>query len=226
MKSTSYNLVEHGAYTIAQLATFAEIRHWSKVKRWLFGSSTGAAALEPFAPDPEIVSFVDLAQVMAVRNILAKRQVSLQRIREAIQTATEHGVRYPFAQKHQAWVQPSGHVAIRLENGLVIGATGKNKHHGFIEKYAVHPVDDLGFDASGMASSYTPEHEKGRKIVLRPGVRFGAPVVVPCGYTVETLVCAVEAEGSILKAARVVGVDQGDIRLAIRYDERLNRIAA
>jgi uncharacterized protein (DUF433 family) len=83
-------------------------------------------------------------------------------------------------------------------------------------------LDDLTFDPdSGLASEYTPLKDNGRKIVINPSKQFGAPVVMPVGYTAGALIEAVESEGSIEAAAEAYGVDEADVKLALRYDDML-----
>lgn len=225
MNANAEQLFAAGAYTMAQAAAFAEVRDVSKVRRWLFGSGISRAALIPFYGEDEVVSFIDLVQLMAIRDIRNTRRISLDKIRQTIDTAQRYGIQYPFARKHQTYLFADD-VVIQLADGQVIGATGKYKNDRLIPEVAVHPLDDLGFDDDGYANLYTPEEEAGRRIVLSPTNRFGAPVLQPCNYTVEALVCAVQAEGSVLRAARALEVDEKDILMAIRYEERLDRAAA
>ena len=223
MVATAHNLIHSGAYTLDQLAAFAGIGSTAKARRWLFGSNSGEAAVIPmYGRDESLSSFVDMVQLMAIRDIRLHRKISLDKIRETILVASGMGISYPFARKHQTYVFMDD-VVIRLSDGSIVGATGKYRHDLLMEPIVERYMQDIGFDADGLAVEYTPMRDRGSRIVLSPKHRFGAPVVLPCNYTVETLVCAVQSEGSVLRAARTFGVDQADVRLALRYDESLRR---
>jgi len=223
--STS-QILTAGAYTVQQAAILAEVPNVAKVRRWLFGTARHESAVHPYYGEGEgLVSFVDLAQIMAIRDIRRTRRVSLGKIRETIESARRYGVHFPFARKHQAFAF-GNEVVIRLADGVTIGATGKVKDDQLIEAVAVHRDEDIGFDAKGLANSYTPLKADGRYILLRANVRFGAPVVMPCNYTVESLVSAVDSEGTVLRASRAFGVDPADVELALQYEQRLARAAA
>src|SRR5688572_30726518 len=96
---------EAGAYTLAQIAALAEVRNHSKVSRWLFGAGDLARTIIPYyGADHELLSFIDLIQVMAIRDILntplkksrraesskRHRGISLRKIRQTIDIATEN----------------------------------------------------------------------------------------------------------------------------------------
>jgi uncharacterized protein (DUF433 family) len=84
----------------------------------------------------------------------------------------------------------------------------------------------LVFDPqTGLASEYTPLKDDGAKIVINPLIKFGAPIVKPCGYTVATLIDAYESEGSIEAAADAYEVTRSEVKLALSYDDVLAGIA-
>lgn len=171
-----------------------------------------------------IVTFVDFVQTMAIRSIRQQKRLSLQKIRQTVEASKELGVQYPFARKHQTFLFEDD-VVIRLADKRLIQVTGKYKHSQLIRQVVELYMDDLGFDEEGLANLYTPMKEgEDRKIVLDPTQRFGAPLVLPCNYTVETLVQMVRAEGSIADAADACDVEEADVKIALRYEDMLSGV--
>lgn len=88
---------------------------------------------------------------------------------------------------------------------------------------------DLTFDTlSGLATEWTPlkDSDSDAKIVINPKFQYGAPVVMPRGYTVGALVDAVENEGSAEAAADIFEIPLADVKLALRYEDMLIGTAA
>lgn len=215
----------NGLYSIQAAAAYAGLADARRAKRWLFGGGQYDPVLRRYYDDG-MVSFVDMVQMMAIRSIRARRAVSLQKIHQAIERAMAYGIEYPFARRHETYVF-DGDVVLKLPNNMVIGLTGDIRDQHLMDKVVEPYLNDLGFDTNtGLANYYSPLAEKDRRIVLSPHMRLGAPVVLPCGYQVSTLVDAVESEGGTEAAARAYGVDGQDIMLALRYEASLSKVAA
>lgn len=78
---------------------------------------------------------------------------------------------------------------------------------------------ELDFD-QGTAVRWRPFHGK-TSIVIDPKRSFGVPIAEESGVPVSALVAAVEAEGSVQKAAAVFEVRPQVVRDAIKYVEEL-----
>src|SRR4051794_6634267 len=105
MRLIGEQLLVGGAYTHAEASTFARVQNVAKVRRWLFGSDVGRAALIPYyGEDRGVVSFFDVIQLMAIRDIRSNHHIGLDTIRQTIETAKQRGIDYPFAQRHQTFV--------------------------------------------------------------------------------------------------------------------------
>ena len=220
VSNSTPNWAARGAYAPDQAARLLGIRA-DMVKRWLYGSRTSQAALIPEYADHRgaLVTFLDLIQAMAIRDIREQRRVSLQKIRATVGVAQEHGVSFPFARRHRTYVFGDD-VVLRLNDGRLIQATGKYHQQDLMEAIVYEYLDDLGFDKTGLADTYTPCRLNFRSVQLSPLLNFGAPTVQPCGYTVKTLITALDAEGGIERAANVCGVSPDDVRLAIQFEQR------
>lgn len=218
------NSLQLGAYTLDQVAALVGIRP-DMAHRWLYGSVACSAALIPQRDEDEgLATFVDLVQVMAVRTIRQSRRLSLQKIRKTIEVAHEHGVAFPFARKHTTYVFHDD-VVIRLNDNRLMQVTGKYHDQDLMEPVVETYLKDLSFDKLGLADNYKPLRRGYRQVILSPTMLFGAPTVIPCGYTVATLVDAFYAEGGVSAAARVCGVNDEDIRIAVDYEDSLRNAA-
>lgn len=214
-----------GAYTPQQASRLLGVRS-DVVHRWVYGSDLGSAAIIPQYPkhQGELVTFVDLVQAMAVRQIRLSRKLSLQKVRETVEAANRHGVKYPFARKHTTYVFADD-VVLRLNDGRLIQVTGKYREQQLLEPIVQDYLDDMGFDDHGLANEYTPVRRGFRFATLRPSLNFGAPTVLPCGYTVRTLLDALEGEGSVEAAAQVCDVNEQDILVAQDCEQFFRRAA-
>lgn len=214
-----------GAYTPDQAARLLGVRP-GMVQRWIYGDGLGSAALLAQFPDHvgELVTFIDFIQTMAIRDIRQQKQLSLQKIRKTVEAAKKHGIDYPFARQHTTYVF-NDDVVLRLNDDRLIQVTGKYKEQDLIKPVVERYMEDLGFDDHGLASSYVPMQRGFRKVVYQPNINYGAPTIMPCRYTVSTLLDAVEAEGGIEQAANICDVNTEDVRLAVDYESKLRAAA-
>jgi uncharacterized protein (DUF433 family) len=223
--AASQNIFVEGIYPIEQAARLARLSSRS-MRRWFNGEGERDAALVRRMPENEVdtISFVDLIQSLAVRAIRHRdeHEVSLQKIRQAINTAASIGIDYPFARKHKTFLFRDD-IVIEIGDRLV-QITGKYKRQHLIRPVVELYLDDLTFDpTSGLASEYVPLRDAcdDRRIVINPLVKYGSPVVMPVGYTVGSLTAAVDSEGSIEAAADMFQVVEADVKFALRYEDIL-----
>jgi uncharacterized protein (DUF433 family) len=223
----SQNIFVEGLYTIDQAARLARLTPQT-LRRWFDGSDERKpAAIRSFPKnDAGVVGFVDLIQALAIRAIRKERKLSLQKIRETIIMAREHGIDYPFARSHQTFLFADD-VVIMLPDERLIQVTGKYKRQHLIKPVVELYLDDLCFNAeTGLASEYTPLKDGDMFISIKPTVKYGSPVVMPIGLTAGSLINAVDSEGSIKDAASAYGIDISYVKLALRYDDMLAGTAA
>jgi uncharacterized protein (DUF433 family) len=215
-----------GVYTIDQAARLARLSP-RVMKAWMDGEGRQEPAVIRRLPKNTagVVGFIDLIQALAIRAIRMNRRLSLQKIRETINAAKLLGIDYPFARKHQTYLF-SDDVVVRLPDDQLIQVTGRYRQQHLLNPIVELYLDDLSFDDDGLALQYTPLREDGRSIVIDPKMKYGAPVLMPSGFTVGTLVGAVESEGSIEGAADAFGLENADIKFALRYDDLLAGMAA
>lgn len=220
------DIFTEGMYTLDQAARIARATP-QLLRGWFDGANDREPALiRRMPPTPaRILSFVDLIQALAIRAIRKERRVSLQKIREAINGAKNLGIEYPFAHKHETYL--FGDEVVLRVNELLIQVTGRHKQQELIRPVVELYLEDLAFDSeTGLACEYTPMQDGDRSIVVSPLISYGSPIVRPCGYTVASLISAFEGEGSVAGAAAAFGIDEGEVKLALRYDDFLSGIAA
>ena len=216
-----------GLYTPSEAAAFIHVRP-QQLTRWIHGTKNGAPAVRAqFSGHREVVSFLDMVQAMAIRDMRRKKQVPLGRIREGIEWLARYHpeIDYPFARVHKTFIlEPQKEIVILLPDDdpqHILQISGRQRgqyaHAKILDKY----LAGLEFGANDLANRFIPLQHGHRKIVLDPEIRFGQPRLEPCGYLVETLVDAYNAERSLKRAAWWYEVAEADIRLALRYHESL-----
>jgi uncharacterized protein (DUF433 family) len=222
------SIFQEGIYTIDQAAHLARLSPRS-LRRWFDGEGESEPALTRRVPrnDAQVFGFLDLIQALAIRAIRNTGKLSLQKIRQTIIEAEKPGVHYPFARDHKTFIF-SDDVVIDV-NGQLFQVTGYYRQQQLIKPVVEIYLQDLTFDPlTGLANEYVPLRDatSDAKVVIKPTLKYGAPVVMPRGYTVSSLVGAVDSEGSIEAAAQMLDVPQADVKLALRYEDILAGTAA
>lgn len=221
-----------GVFTPKQAARYARVTP-QVVNRWVYGDNRGRAVLHAQIPEfgkgeENLVTFLDFVQAMAIRSIRHdqrfKKRISLQRIRTVVDLAAEeYKIEHPLARKHKTYLFEDD-IVIRLDDGdTLIQITGRYKKNQLLNEVVELYAEDLSYDKTGLANRYVPmrSNDGNRSVELNPRVRFGEPVVCPCGYSVDALVGAVLTEGGENRAARAYGVAPEDVKLALRYNDWL-----
>jgi uncharacterized protein (DUF433 family) len=221
--SLELDILQNGAYTLQQAALLARI-HLRTVNYWFDADAARGPAVKKYIPENEdgLVSFVDLIQLLGVHAIRTKHKVSLQRIREAVRKTEDLGITYPFARNSAKTFLLGDRIVFKTDSGDFLEATGKHARAFLMEPIVLPYLKDLTFDDQGLPTEYRPMDN----ILLAPKRKWGAPVVESCDYTVQSLVAAVQSEGSIEDAADICGVGESEVRAALRYEDYLSGIAA
>jgi hypothetical protein len=219
------DVLSGGIYTRSQAAHLARLRPQT-LRRWFENSADRGPAVRKAAAqtlDGDTVSFVDMIQLMAVRAIRVKREVSLQKIRQATTVAEEAGFPFPLARENTRIFLCGDTVFLKLPNDTMMEATGPHARHYVMEPVLLPYLRELTFDEEGMAKDYRPAVAPG--VLLAPTRQWGAPIMERSNYTVSTLVSAAYAEGSIDAAARICGVPEDEVRIALQFEDFLRGAA-
>lgn len=238
--------IGHGIYTPSEAALYARVQT-QLLNRWLY-SRGGDPVIEPeYGREDKSLSFLDLIQALAIREIRNDYGVPLEKIREAYDLArTEFAIQYPFAMKHRTFLfgedqaqKPPGRMrrgkrrmelVINLgdeESKKYVQLTGKERGNLLIAEIAQVYMLDLTFNPkTGLADEYRPLTFRNKSVLMSPRIRFGEPVIESCGITAMTLYESYKTEGSVDAAAKAYGVEKEDVELAIKYNDYLQRPAA
>lgn len=89
----------NGLYTVPEAALYARVPT-GIMTRWLFGTKSGKSIIDPqFGRDNRLVSFLDLIQTLAIREIRIQKRVPLAKFRQAIKVAKQkYNLDFPFAE--------------------------------------------------------------------------------------------------------------------------------
>ena len=219
-----------GIYSPAEAAFYARVST-KLMTRWVIGDSDGKPVIdrELRGEAEKTVTFLDLIQALAIRAVRQRHGLSLQKIRQGIEAArTKYGLAYPLAHNHRIFLYSdrlgAGHGEMLIfmpDDDSYIQLTGSRRGNLMLRKVVEMFLDDLTFDASGLATQYRPMEYKGASVLLDPHRRFGEPVIEPGGYTAETLYHATNAEGGFEAAASAYGVGVFEVVLANKYYDHL-----
>lgn len=231
MRIPAAELLGVGIYVPAEAAAYAGVQT-GQITRWVHGNARGDPVVPAqFRERREIITFVDLVQAMAVRD-MRRQGISLQRIRDAADWMRRHypEIRYPFAVEHRTYVNTVSKQIVIVRRGddptSIVQVSGDRKGQLVEKRLLDQYLRKLKFDGAGLASRYIAMDEGDRRIVLDPQIRLGQPRVEPCGYLVDTLVAAASAEGGAEVAAWWYKVDKADVDLALKFHKSLGGKAA
>jgi hypothetical protein len=214
------HLLTKGLYSPAEAAMYARISS-SMANRWLFGTSRHQPALrrQMDCDGDKVVTFVDFVQMLTVRQIRTQQEISLQKIRQAVDYLDHKGIDFPFARPHQLFIFDGDIVYLSADEDLYF-VSGKQRAQHLLKPIVEPHLERLSFDASGIASQYVARDECGIQITMKAGSRFGEPTL-PSGYTARTLWEATQVEGGYEPAAKAYGVPRKEVIAAFEYYDSL-----
>jgi len=211
-----------GLYTVLEAATYARLHHVT-ASRWLKVMQK-PREWGPLDNTELTVSFLDFVQLLAVRE-LRNRGVSLDRIREAVSTAThDYRLDYPLAHPdHRVFTDGRDvHLHIGGDESSV-QLSGKNRRQRNLPYIELLYLRDLSFDDQNNPTEYAAYRDGQIVILQRPGIAFGAPMVKDTRYTALTLAEAFKAEGTLEAVADAFEVTVDQVAAACRYFDHLDR---
>lgn len=222
-KATVENSLNLGLYTPAEAAYYGEIAIGS-VFRWLYRYKNSSPVLTPRLGDNErVVTFWDFIQLYIIDRA-REGGISLQKIRNAIRSAERSGISYPLARKNV-------HVIFARELHIgdserdVAQFTGKHPGQMLLHEIAKPYSQRISFDRDGLAQTFIVFSAFNRDVRMDPRFEFGTPLVSSTGFPSYVLANAIDAEGSVYRAAQAYGVDEEDIRVAKSFHDRLDEAA-
>jgi hypothetical protein len=205
-----------GIYTVSEAALYARVAP-QLMARWLFGSARGIAVIDPqFDPRDRLVSFLDLVQTLAIREIRIQKRLPLVKFRQAIKSAKDYlHLDHPFARRHCTYLWGEDLVIRSPDNDEFLEASGKYRGQvlfPFVETYLEH----LDFAEDGLAHLYNIYKSRDVSIIMNPKIRFGEPLL-PSGYSAMNVWESITTEGGIGEAARVHGISKEEVEAAYGF---------
>jgi hypothetical protein len=225
MTTNLKKMLGSGIFSISEAALYARVSP-QLLSRWMFGTNSGDIVFPPqFQTNDKLLSFLDLVQAVAIREIRVQKKIPLVKFRQAIKTAKMmYKLDRPFAKKHVTY-WTGGEIVIRPSDAVFVEASGK--HAGqpqfqFVEYY----LEKLEFDSSGMANLYRIFSHEGVDIKMNPKIRFGEPML-PSGYSAGAVWDAIDIEGGLDGARKACGIPLKEVQTAYRfYVDFLGKLAA
>lgn len=229
MSEKSNHFLGSGMYAVAEAALYCRVST-AMMTRWLFGTASGDAVMTPqFGTDERLVSFLDLVQTLAIREIRNQHKVPLPKFRQALQYAEDKwGLKHPFARHHCTYLFGDTLVIRPIqEKNDFVEVSGKRKGQRlfpFVEMY----LKSLDFTPDGLAYKYrifASNHFKPVAVTMDPRVRFGEPLL-PSGYTALTIYEAIKTEGGVERAAEAYGIAVEEAEAAYQFADHLSPTSA
>ena len=229
MLDKSNQFLGKGMYTVGEAAWYCRVST-RLMSRWLFGTTSGEPVMVPqFGADQRLVSFLDLVQTLAVREIRTHYKVPLSKIREAIKYAEDELKLYrPFARQHCTYLYNDLLVIRRTQDQEdFVEASGRQKgqrQFPFVEMY----LKSLDFTPDGLAYKYrifASNHPKPVSVTMDPEVRFGEPLLLS-GYTALTIYEAIKTEGGVEQAAEAYGIAAEEAEAAYQFADHMSPTSA
>jgi uncharacterized protein (DUF433 family) len=220
MVSLAPELLGIGIYTPSEAAFFARVPTQT-INRWIFGNSRGQPVIERQVRGEKVVTFLDFVQALSIRIITTLHKVPLVKIREAHDEAVKHyGLTYPFARPHTTYLLGDKTIVLRHSDDDYRPLTGPTKGNKMLTKIVEPFVRNLVYE-DDIAVRYCAWREQNREILMDPRVRFGEPIIKPCGHSAKTLWEAYQTEGGVDEAAEAYGVAREDVEVACSYYDHL-----
>lgn len=210
------DILKNGLYTVSEAATYARL-HYSTLHRWMEINEFKIMNGEKF------ITFLDFVQALAIREIRRQHNISLQKIREALNRAKdEYEITHPFAMNHATFLLGKDiHIKLKDESDLT-QLTGKQSGQMVMRPIIEVYLHDLTFGESGLAIEYKPYNG----ILMNPLINFGEPILENAKLPAFDLWEAVQTEGSFEGAAEAYGISKEEVIIASKYIETLNLQAA
>jgi uncharacterized protein (DUF433 family) len=222
-----------GLYTMREAATYASMPQ-STLRAWHCGT-TGHRPLRQAVfskAEGSYLTFVEFAELIAIRSLRFSYGISLPKIRDAMKIAKDHyHIEYPFANKHHKTFVLGKDLVIEIEgDGFHTQISGKHKmQQGMTPCLQSYMQDFVWNDAKVLqayvAYRYATDVEKPIEIRMSPNIYSGAPMVGSTGHTAETLWREAKAIGDIAEAASNYCVGKDDVFAACKYCEWLGLAA-
>ncbi|WP_296578734.1 DUF433 domain-containing protein [Xanthobacter sp.] len=222
------SLLESGIYTIPEAAELvcADPRN---VRKWVMGHGKTQAPLinNELGKEGEkiAISFTNLMELRFIARFL-EAGVSIKHIRAILEDAKRE-INHPHPLATNIIFRTDGkkilmEIARKNKVNLI---DLKSKNYEMINVVLSSLKEDVKFNPKGEAISWRPRPTIAPSVVVNPKHSFGRPILKESRIPTETLVQAIEAEGSIETVADIYDVPLKQVREALRFERNLRAAA-
>jgi uncharacterized protein (DUF433 family) len=223
-----------GQYTREEVAKYARVST-TLVDRWCFKGEESKAR----SSAQRFLTFLDLVEAVMIRVILLHQKVALEAIRTAARLGSEaFGVERPLAKRHR--------ILLSEDKIVIVPHTldGWPLHPPRPDALTIdYHQRQFRFDAHGNPVLYYPmgwfipfeptldnplspptaiiRRGVPTAVMMNPRVHLGEPIVLPSGYSAQTLWEALKTEGSVKDVAEAYGVHHEEVTLAFDFYNHL-----
>jgi uncharacterized protein (DUF433 family) len=215
-------------YTLARAARLVDVspttlRSWLRGRPYLRGGNVVHSA-PLIKVDSDLLSFSHLVQVHILRSLRREEDVSMSRLRMAIEGAEKkHGITHLLLSEKLR--SAPGEVLLDDYGELInLGRAGQLAIRHALEAH----LKRVDWDAQGPAQFFPglvsvfatpPQQEIPRLIVIDPSISFGRPVLASRkGIRVSAIVSRIDAGESEDAIAQDYGIERREVDAAIDYE--------
>jgi uncharacterized protein (DUF433 family)/DNA-binding transcriptional MerR regulator len=219
MNSEAHSAFDIAAYGCLQAAHYVGVP-MDTLRRWI-----GEDGLIR-TPEPNALSFNNLAEAHILKAMRKVHGLSLQRIRKALaELAQRHTSAHPLLEKE--FETDGVSLCVREEDAVInLSKKSQQEFKEFVALY-LHRIqrDDAGRVARLYPFVVADREGEPRHISISPNVSFGKPVLAGTGISTSVIVGRFNARDSVEDLAREYGVPSAVLEDAIRWEMNKGRAA-
>lgn len=212
MGESASSLFDTAAYSGQQAAHYVGVPYQT-LRTWI----SGDGLISP--PEPNRLSFNNLAEAHVLRAMRKVHGLSMQGIRGALaELAGRRQTIHPLLE--QEFETDGVSLCIREEGAVInLNQRSQQEFRDFVSLY-LHRIER---DGAGKATGLYPflirdDAEEPRSISISPVVSFGRPVLAGTGISTAVIVGRFTARDSVIDLAEEYGVGQSILEEAIRWE--------
>jgi uncharacterized protein (DUF433 family)/DNA-binding transcriptional MerR regulator len=217
------SLASAGIYTVSETAELIGVSQ-RRVRGWITGY--GSTRMPPLIENE--LGWVGNRVAFSFTNLMEMKFVAffenagiklghIRAIMSEVRVALDH--RHPFASK----------TVFRTDRRKIVAEIAKKRTGKLIydlktKNYEMRTVmldtlmDDVHYDADGMARWWYPRQHAAPNVFVHPKIAFGRPVLRDSNIPTRTIAEAVKAEGDVSTVAQWYDLSQKQVREAVKFE--------
>jgi uncharacterized protein (DUF433 family) len=220
MTAQNLNLYDEPAYGISEAAVYLKIPY-TTLRYWL-GSGKLPPIIQPAAPNPVRLSFMNLLESHALAAMRNLYNLKLPKVRSALRKIGEEDPRQPHPLVTQVFLTDRKDLFIERMDKLVnVSAKSPQLSLDFYRMY----LERVESDPKGLFRFFPfvvePRPSEPKTIEINPMIGFGKPVIAGTGISTAIIASRFNARESIAGLAEEYGRTPQEIEEAIRWERSL-----